>query len=120
MAPTVDVVISGNVCRNVDHQCLIATAEEAGLDGSVGRSHGIVFTDNVCDVEGSQAVLVQWFPGVVVRGSTFSGPGLDRAAIFLDGSTGAGFYGNVVPPTVAAFELDESSRVGFGTDRPTE
>ena len=118
--PTVDAVVTGNVCRNVDHQCLIATAEESGLDGAVGRSRGIEFTDNVCDVEGSQAVLVRWFPGVTVRGNTFSGPGLDRAAIFLDGSTGAGFYDNAVPAGVAAFELDQVSRARFGTDLPEE
>lgn len=118
--PTIDAVITGNVCRNVDHQCLIATAEESGTDGVVGRSHGIEFTDNVCEVEGSQAVLVQWIPDVVVRGNSFAGPGLDRAAIFLNGSTGAGFYANTVPAGVAAYQLDDESRAGFDTDRPAE
>jgi hypothetical protein len=118
--PTVDAVIENNVCRNVDHQCLIATAEESGRGGEIGRSRGIEFTGNVCDVEGSQAVLVQWLPEVTVRGNSFAGPGLDRAAIFLDGSTGAGFYANTVPAGVVAYEVDETSSPGFGTDRRQE
>ena len=112
-----DVVIAGNVCRNVDAQCLIATAEEAGSDGDVGRSHGIEFTGNDCEVEGSQAVLVQWFPDVVVQGNTFDGRCYDRAAIFLDGSTGGEFAGNTVPAEVVPVRGDDqSSRDGFSGD----
>lgn len=118
--PTVGAVISGNVCRNVDHQCLIATAEESGRDDAIGRSRDIRFSDNECDVGGSQAVLVQWIPGVLVTGNTFAGPALDRAAIFLDGSTGAEFSRNVVPAGVAPHQLDETSEEGFRTDVPDE
>lgn len=116
--PTVGALIAGNVCRNVDHQCLIATAEEAGTAGEVGRSRDIEFTGNVCDVEGSQAVLVQWIPGVVVRGNTLTGPALDRGAIFLDGSTGAEFSDNEVPAGLVPYQLDEESEDGFSTDEP--
>ncbi len=116
--PTVGAVVSGNECRDVDHQCLIATAEEAGTSGQLGRSRGIEFTDNVCDVGGSQAVLVQWIPDVVVRSNTLRGPDLDRAAIFLDGSTGAEFTDNEVPDEVAPYQLDEESEEGFTTDEP--
>ena len=114
--PTVDAVISDNVCRNVDHQCLIATAEEAGNSGETGRSRGIEFTGNECDVNGSQAVLVQWFPGVVVRGNTFEGTAHDRAAIFLDGSTDGEFTGNTVASSVPPHQVDDSSEHGFTTD----
>ena len=113
--PTVDAIIAGNECRNVDHQCLIATAEESGDDGDIGRSHGIEFTGNVCQVEGSQALLIQWFPDVVVQGNTFDGV-YDRAAIFLDGSTGGEFAGNTVPAEVVPYEVDQSSRDGFSGD----
>lgn len=116
--PTVDAVITGNVCRNVDHQCLIATAEEAANAGRIGRSHGIEFSGNECEVEGSQAVLVRWFPGVVVQGNTFHGPNLFRAAIFLDGSTGGRFSENVVPAAVPPYEIDQDSQPGFTTGRP--
>lgn len=116
--PTVDAVVADNVCRDVDHQCLIATAEEAGAGGEVGRSHGLEFVGNVCEVGGSQAVLVQWFPGVAVRGNVLGGPLLDRAAIFLDGSTGGAFIDNTVPADVRPYEIDEASAPGFTTDVP--
>lgn len=113
--PTVDVLIAGNVCRNVDHQCLIATAEEAGDSGEVGRSSGITFTGNECAVNGSQAVLVRWFPDVAVRDNIFEGRN-DRAAYFLDGSVDGAFTGNSVPRSVRPYQLDGTSRDGFVTD----
>jgi hypothetical protein len=115
--PTVGVTIADNVCRNVDVQCLIATAEESGQDGEVGRSHGIEFIRNECAVNGSQAVLVEWFPGVVVRDNAFEGPN-DRAAYFLDGSTDGEFTGNTVRRKVRPYQIDQSSKGGFTTDVP--
>lgn len=110
---TTDVVISGNTCRNVDHQCLIATAEESGEQGTVGASRGITFEGNTCDVEGAQALLIRWFPDVSVRDNVLSGPNLDRGAIFLDGSTGGRFVDNTVPDGVRPYQVDEKSRPGF-------
>ncbi|MCV2490662.1 right-handed parallel beta-helix repeat-containing protein [Geodermatophilus sp. YIM 151500] len=116
--PTVDAVIADNVCRDVDHQCLIATAQEAGTTGRLGRSRDIEFTGNECHVEGAQAVLVQWFPDVVLRDNSFAGPNLHRGAIYLDGSTNGAFFRNVVPDRVPPYELDEKSDAGFSTDEP--
>lgn len=113
--PTVNAVITGNVCRNVDDQCLIATAEKAGDAGMVGRSRGILFSGNRCDVGASQAVLVRWFPQVRVQDDVLEGPDLARAAIFLDGSTGCRFSGNTVPPSVTPYEIDGTSTAGFST-----
>jgi hypothetical protein len=116
--PTVGAVVADNVCRNVDAQCLIATADEAGQQGDVGRSRGIEFTGNQCDVEGSQAVLARFFPDVVVRGNTFAGPGLTSVAVFREGSTGGQFVENTLPAQVRPFEVDTASRDGFSSDRP--
>lgn len=113
--PTVDAVIADNVCRNVDAQCLIATADEAGQQGDVGSSRGIEFAGNECDVQGSQAVLARFFPDVVVRDNSFAGPGLASAAVFREGSTGGRFTGNTVPDGVQPFEVDRSSRDGFSS-----
>lgn len=115
---TTDVVISDNICRNVDHQCLIATAEESGSQGRVGASRGIVFVGNTCDVEGSQALLIGWFPDVVVEDNVLTGPRLDRGAIFLDGSTGGRFLNNTVSiggsdDYVRPYQVDEESEPGF-------
>jgi hypothetical protein len=111
--PTVDAVIADNVCRNVDAQCLIATADEGGEQGEIGRSRGIEFTGNQCEVQGSQAVLARFFPDVVVRGNSFAGPGLTSAAVFRESSTGGQFADNTVPAGVQPFEVDDSSRDGF-------
>jgi predicted nucleic acid-binding Zn ribbon protein len=111
--PTVDAVIADNVCRNVDAQCLIATADDAGGQGDVGRSHGIQFTGNTCEIQGAQAVLARFFPGVVVKGNTFTGPGLDTVAVFRESSTSGSFVGNTVPGDVKPLEVDASSRDGF-------
>jgi len=117
-SPTVDAVVADNTCTNVDAQCLIATAEESGREGEVGRSHGLEFTGNRCEVEGAQAVLVQWFPDVVVRGNSFDGPGLTRAAYYGNGSTGGEFTGNTVRAGVPPVEVEANSREGFTADVP--
>jgi hypothetical protein len=116
--PTVDAVIADNVCRNVDAQCLIATADEAMAQGKTGRSHGIEFTGNQCDIQGSQAVLIRGIPAVTVQGNTFAGPGLASAAVFREGSTDGRFVDNVVPDGVQQVEVDDASRDGFSGDGP--
>jgi hypothetical protein len=111
--PTVRVAISDNRCENVDHQCLIATAEVAGTSGNVGRSRDLIFDRNACEVEGSQAVLVRWFPEVKIRNNQFAGPGLDRGAYVGDDSTGAEYRTNTTPPGVKPVQVDASSQAGF-------
>lgn len=110
---TYDVLIQGNTCTNVDHQCLIATAQEAGLAGQVGRSNHISFVDNTCDVEGSQAVLVRWVPDVEVRRNTFTGSNLSNAIVVQNESTGAWIADNVVEAKVPGLDVDASSANGL-------
>jgi Right handed beta helix region len=110
---TYDVLIRGNTCTNVDHQCLIATAQEAGQAGQVGRSTHIAFVDNTCDVEGSQAVLVRWFPNVEVRRNTFKGSNMSNAIVVQNDSTGAWITDNSVEQDIPTFEVDPSSTDGF-------
>lgn len=115
--PTRDVEISGNTCRNVDHQCLIATAQEAGQAGAVGRSRSLRFVGNTCDVEGSQAVLVRWFPEVAVRDNEISGPDLARGVYLANGSTSAAVVDNRFRGDYPMVEVDESSRPGLRVER---
>ena len=105
-----DAIIADNVCRNVDHQCLIATAEEAGEQGDIGRSHGIEFTGNVCEVEGSQAVLVRWFPDVVVQGNSFDGPGWPAPRSSSKGRRAGSSPATPFPPGVRRTRWTASSR----------
>jgi hypothetical protein len=85
---TSDVLIEGNVCANVDHQCLIATAE------TKRRSTRIAFENNVCLVGGGQAVLVREVTHVSIRGNLFTDPIAYRAIMLMNGATDATLRAN--------------------------
>jgi parallel beta-helix repeat protein len=110
--PTYDVVIANNVCRNVDVQCLIATANERGAQGAPARQTAIIFEGNTCEVNGSQAVLLEHFPRVIVRGNRFSGPS-SRAVQVNRGSTDCAVIGNIVTGRMLPYQIDQQSRPGF-------
>lgn len=114
--PTTDTFIGDNVCDNVDHQCLIATAEEAGSLGDVGRSTRLQFVGNTCNVGGSQAVLVRWFTNVEVRENRLAGAELERGVYLADHSAGASVAGNEMDPGVPELEADDTSMDGLRTD----
>jgi parallel beta-helix repeat protein len=110
--PTYDVVITDNVCTNVDVQCLIATAKEQGAQGAPAGRITIIFEGNTCEVNGSQAVLFENFPRVIVRGNRFSGPG-SRAVQLSGGSTDCAVIGNTVAGRMRTYQIDRQSRSGF-------
>ncbi len=110
--PTYDVVIADNVCTNVDVQALIATNDGRGGRGVPGGQASIIFERNIVSVNGSQAVLLRNFPGVVVRGNRFSGPG-DRAVMITEGSTDCTVIGNTMTGDLRPFEIDRQSAPGF-------
>ncbi|HKR50756.1 MAG TPA: right-handed parallel beta-helix repeat-containing protein [Pseudonocardiaceae bacterium] len=110
--PTYDIIIADNVCTNVDVQCLIATAKESGAHSGPAEQTAITFEHNTCSVNGSQAVLLENFPHVIVRGNTFSGPG-ERAVQLGMGSTDCAVIGNTMTGRMRPFEIDRQSRSGF-------
>lgn len=59
-----------------------------------------------------QAVLLRHFPGVVVRGNRFSGPG-DRAVRLTEDSTDCTVVNNTVTGNMRPFEIDRPSERGF-------
>ncbi|MGH3981406.1 MAG: right-handed parallel beta-helix repeat-containing protein [Pseudonocardiaceae bacterium] len=110
--PTFDVVIAGNVCTNVDVQCLIATIDDRRAPTAPPGQTAITFVGNTCAVNGSQAVLLRNFAQVIVRDNRFSGPG-DRA-VQLDGaSTDCTVVGNTMTGRMRPFEIDRQSEPGF-------
>jgi len=113
--PTVDVLIAGNRCEHIGQQCLIATAEEAGKQGMVGRSRSLTFVGNTCLVGASQAVLIRWFPDVSVRNNRIIGSSMARGVIFLDGSVGGEVTGNIFVGGFTPVEADDLSRGGLRT-----
>lgn len=111
--PTFDIVISGNTCRDVDAQCLIATGDERGNAGAPAGVPSIVFTRNTCAVDGAQAVNLRSWPNVELRENRLAGPNLLRGILIVEGSTGCAAIRNSTAGDVPTVEIDESSRPGF-------
>lgn len=116
--PTFDVVIANNTCENVDVQCLIATGSDQRPSRVPEKATAVIFEGNTCKVNGSQAILLEQFPNVVVRGNTFAGPEY-RAVFLAKGSTNATIVGNTVTGNIAPFEMDDASRQGLHAERNT-
>jgi parallel beta-helix repeat protein len=110
--PTYDVIIADNTCTNVDVQCLIATANERGAQSTPAGQTAITFERNTCQVNGSQAVLLENFPRVIVRGNHFSGPS-SRAVQLNRGSTDCAVIDNTVTGRMLPYQIDQQSRPGL-------
>ncbi|HEY6425046.1 MAG TPA: right-handed parallel beta-helix repeat-containing protein [Pseudonocardiaceae bacterium] len=110
---TFDVVISGNTCRNVDAQCLIATDDQPGDSGAPAGSVSISFVGNICASNGAQAVNLRHWTNVELRQNQISGPHLVRGILIEGGSTGATVIGNTTAGGVPTVEVDDASRPGF-------
>jgi parallel beta-helix repeat protein len=111
--PTYDVVISGNTCRNVDAQCLIATDDQPGRSGAPSGVPTISFVDNICAPNGAQAINLRRWPGAEIRRNKFSGPNLNRAILINDGSTDCTATDNTTAGGVPTVNVDGASRAGF-------
>lgn len=116
--PTYDVVIADNVCENVDVHCLIASGKDTPSADIPNGLTAITFENNICTVYGSQGVLIQDFPNVVVRNNTFTGP-VYRAIILTQGSVNCTVVGNTVIGQIPVFEIDDESRAGFHAEGNT-
>jgi hypothetical protein len=108
--PTFDVVISGNTCRNVDAQCLIATGDQGRNSGAPSGVPSISFQNNTCANNGAQAVNVRRWPDVVIEHNVFSGPNLTRAVLITEDSTGCTVTDNRTTGDRPTVEVDRSSQ----------
>lgn len=104
---TSDVRIERNICRNVDHQCLIAEAPERG------RSARIVFRDNICENNGSQGVLVRHIADIEIAGNRFLGSIRHFGVVLRAGVRDAKVVCNLVEGRLRALDADDSSRIGL-------
>ncbi len=86
--------------------------DEGGARGTPSGETAILFEGNTCEVNGSQAVLLENFPHVIVRGNRFSGPGT-RAVQLSRGSTDCAVIGNTVTGRMRPFQIDPESEPGF-------
>jgi hypothetical protein len=111
-----DVVIADNVCQNVDVQCLIATSKDRAVVPNGVTT--ILFEHNNCSVNGSQGILLEQFPNVVIRDNIIEGPQY-RAMLVAKGSTGVTVVGNTVVGDIPPFEIDDESKPGFHAEGNT-
>ncbi|HTO67165.1 MAG TPA: right-handed parallel beta-helix repeat-containing protein, partial [Bradyrhizobium sp.] len=107
---TRDVVIEGNVCANVDHQCLIASASERHSSGS------LVFRNNICGNNGSQGVYLLDFPNAKILNNLF----LPSIAFFgvamRSGSANTLIANNIFLGSIGPYSADETSKSGLEAD----
>jgi len=112
MPPTFDVVISGNTCRNVGAQCLIATGDQRSNGDAPPGSVSITFVGNTCANNGAQAINLRRWPNVQIRQNTFSGLNVTRAVLIINGSTGCAVIGNTTTGGRPTVDIDNSSQPG--------
>ncbi|HEY1973314.1 MAG TPA: hypothetical protein VGH89_35555 [Pseudonocardia sp.] len=109
------VLISSNRCVHVDNQCLIAEGpnSSAGDGSGKGQSSDITFTNNFCDTDASQALMIDDVQNVVVIGNAITG-GNAKAFAFANKSTGAVVSNNAVAKTIGYLVgMDSSSQPGY-------
>lgn len=110
-----NVLISGNRCVDVDNMCLMAEGPgDSESEGSgEGESSNWTFSNNYCDTNASQALMIEAVQDVTVTGNEIVGE-VDKAFAFDIGSTGATIRGNEVAPGIEyVVGMDDSSRAGY-------
>jgi hypothetical protein len=106
---TTNVVIENNICDNVDHQCLIATALRK-------QSAGIKFRNNICNNNGSQGVFIRNFRSIEVTNNLFL-PSIKYFAVRAEAeSTKTTIANNIFVGEFWPYDIDDSSRAGLKTD----
>jgi hypothetical protein len=106
---TTNVLIESNICDNVDHQCLIATALEK-------KSSGIKFRNNICNNNGSQGILVRNFRSIEIVNNLFL-PSIKYFGIVLQlDATKTTIANNIFVGESWPYEIDDSSRAGLKAD----
>lgn len=110
-----NVVISGNRCERVDNMCLMAEGPGDLGDGGAGEgeSSNWTFSNNYCDTNASQALMIEAVQNVTVTGNNIVGK-VDKAFAFDIGSTGAKVASNKIAPGIGyEVGMDSSSRKGY-------
>jgi hypothetical protein len=107
---TYDVIIEGNVCDNVDHQCLIASASDRRTSGL------IIFRNNICRNNGSQGVYLLDFPSAQITNNLFLPSIAYFGVVLRSGSANTVIVNNVFIGSIGPYHADESSRSGLRAD----
>jgi Right handed beta helix region len=106
------VTIQHNTCANVDAQCLLASGTQRHNDRAPAGVIAIQFVDNYCQSGAVQAVALEGFPNVLVKGNTFSS-GYQTAVLARDGAVDVTVTDNILVGNIAPSDVDEASKPGF-------
>jgi hypothetical protein len=109
---TYGVVIQNNKCVNVDAQCLIASGTERHNAGVPAGQVAIQFLDNYCQSGADQAVYLEGYPNVVIRGNTFSSQ-YTTAVLAVEGASDVKINDNTIVGKFEPYQVDDASRAGF-------
>ncbi|HEY4005607.1 MAG TPA: right-handed parallel beta-helix repeat-containing protein [Pseudonocardia sp.] len=106
------VVLQDNRCVNVDAQCLNASGTQRHNAGVPEGQVAIQFLDNYCQSGADQAIYLDGYPDVVVRGNTFSS-NYTTALLAVHGATGVTMTDNTLVGAIAPYRVDPASTAGF-------
>jgi len=109
---TYGVVIQRNKCVNVDAQCMIASGTERHNAGVPKGQVAIQFLDNFCQSGADQAVYLEGYPNVVIKGNTFSAR-YSTGVLAVQGATDVKINDNVLVGQFEPYQVDDASRSGF-------
>jgi len=109
---TYGVIIQHNKCVNVDAQCLIASGTERHNAGVPKGQVAIQFLDNYCQSGANQAVYLEGYPNVMVKGNTFSAQ-YSTAVLAVQGATDVKINDNTMVGQFEPYQVDDVSRRGF-------
>jgi hypothetical protein len=108
-----NVLINGNRCLRIDNQCLIAEGPNDGEGDGKGTTSNITFSNNTCEANASQALMIEDVKNMVVRGNTITGK-VEKAFAFDIGSTGAKVSGNKLASSIGyEVGMDSTSKSGY-------
>jgi hypothetical protein len=106
------LVLTDNVCANVDGQCLTADGSHRdGVGGSSGQP-ALLFERNYCQNRTDRAVYLVAYPHVVVSQNTFSA-GYDAAVLAVRGSTDVEVTDNTLIGRFQPYSVDPASTSGL-------
>jgi hypothetical protein len=109
---TYGVLIENNKCVNVDAQCLIASGTERHNAGVPPGQIAIQFLNNYCQSGADQAIYLEGYPDVVIRGNTFSAQ-YTTALLAVEGATNVSMQDNILVGKFPPFDVDPASKAGF-------
>jgi Right handed beta helix region len=104
------IVIEGNICLDVDHQCFIAEATDKH------GSSSFKFRNNICGNNGSQAILIRGVADVEISNNLFLPSILYHGVLAQSGSRQIAIANNIFVGSYRAYDIDEDSGEGLITD----